>query len=194
MAVRGAGAAGAQADWIIEAEGAQCVVRGPGQTYRLRLMLPGEFNRANAVCAFAMLRTVGVEAVDIIDGFADVVVPGRMERFEGDGVIAFVDYAHTPDALARVLEAAREITPHPGRVLVLFGCGGERDHGYEPPVRHHAEERVVDGGRVGQQHGAIHGHSRHPLGGRHHHRGGQRSLRPAVPLPVSNVHTRPAQP
>jgi len=126
-------AAGAQADWIIEAEGAQCVVRGPGQTYRLRLMLPGEFNRANAVCAFAMLRTVGVEAVDIIDGFADVVVPGRMERFESDGVIAFVDYAHTPDAVARALAAARSTviagSAGGGRLIAVLGAGGDRDRG-----------------------------------------------------------------
>jgi UDP-N-acetylmuramoyl-L-alanyl-D-glutamate--2,6-diaminopimelate ligase len=54
-------------------------------------------------------------------------VPGRMERIAGDGIDAIVDYAHTPDALANVLRAARETTR--GRLVAVFGCGGDRDPG-----------------------------------------------------------------
>jgi UDP-N-acetylmuramoyl-L-alanyl-D-glutamate--2,6-diaminopimelate ligase len=54
-------------------------------------------------------------------------VPGRMERIGAFGIDAIVDYAHTPDALANVLRAARETTR--GRLIVVFGCGGDRDPG-----------------------------------------------------------------
>jgi len=54
-------------------------------------------------------------------------VPGRMERIAAGGIDAIVDYAHTPDALANVLHAARETTR--GRLIVVFGCGGDRDAG-----------------------------------------------------------------
>jgi UDP-N-acetylmuramyl-tripeptide synthetase len=63
-----------------------------------------------------------------VRGLATVrAVPGRMERIGAFGIDAIVDYAHTPDALANVLHAARETTR--GRLIVVFGCGGDRDAG-----------------------------------------------------------------
>jgi UDP-N-acetylmuramoyl-L-alanyl-D-glutamate--2,6-diaminopimelate ligase len=75
----------------------------------------------------------------IVAGLAAVAaVPGRMERIAVGGIDAIVDYAHTPDALANVLRAARETTR--GRLIVVFGCGGDRDAGKRPEMGRIAAE------------------------------------------------------
>jgi UDP-N-acetylmuramoyl-L-alanyl-D-glutamate--2,6-diaminopimelate ligase len=95
------------------------------------LALPGRFNVANALAAVCVARAFGVADATSAAALADVeLVPGRMERV-GDGeLVVVVDYAHTPDALAHVLGAAREMAR--GRVIVVFGCGGDRDRGKRP--------------------------------------------------------------
>jgi UDP-N-acetylmuramoyl-L-alanyl-D-glutamate--2,6-diaminopimelate ligase len=71
---------------------------------------------------------VGIPIVDMRRGLATTqAVPGRMERIGAFGIDAIVDYAHTPDALENVLNAARETTR--GDLIVVFGCGGDRDPG-----------------------------------------------------------------
>ncbi|MGH7662216.1 MAG: glutamate ligase domain-containing protein, partial [Vulcanimicrobiaceae bacterium] len=60
--------------------------------------------------------------------------PGRMERYAQDDVTAIVDYAHTPDALANVLRAARETLGLGGKLIAVFGCGGDRDKGKRPEM------------------------------------------------------------
>ena len=73
----------------------------------------------------------GASRRDVQEGIERVTrVPGRMERVEGKGVVALVDYAHTDDALVRAMESARGITK--GKLLVVFGCGGDRDAGKRP--------------------------------------------------------------
>jgi UDP-N-acetylmuramoyl-L-alanyl-D-glutamate--2,6-diaminopimelate ligase len=90
--------------------------------------LPGRFNVANALAAIGLARTAGIGDEAIVRGLAAArAVPGRMERIGAFGIDAIVDYAHTPDALANVLRAARETTR--GRLIVVFGCGGDRDPG-----------------------------------------------------------------
>ena len=66
-------------------------------------------------------------------------IPGRFERIDqGQPFQVFVDYAHTPDALEKVLQTARHL--HPRRLLALFGCGGERDRAKRPAMAHIAEQ------------------------------------------------------
>ena len=93
--------------------------------------MPGSFNVANAVCAYAVLRAAGVTADAAAAGIAAVEVPGRMQLVgESGGVRGIVDYAHSPDAIERVLRAAREDTG--GRLIAVVGAGGDRDRGKRP--------------------------------------------------------------
>src|SRR6185437_8331829 len=92
------------------------------------IALPGRFNVSNALAAIGMARVARIDDDAIVRGLAAArAVPGRMERIAAFGIDAIVDYAHTPDALANVLRAARETTR--GRLIVVFGCGGDRDPG-----------------------------------------------------------------
>ncbi|MGI5129359.1 UDP-N-acetylmuramoyl-L-alanyl-D-glutamate--2,6-diaminopimelate ligase [Pseudonocardia sp. CA-107938] len=131
-------ATGGAADWRARdvtsaADGTQtCVVDGPdGIAVPLRLPLPGLFNVANALVALACLHAVGVAPEVAAAGFADVRVPGRMQRIEaGQDFLAIVDYAHKPAAVAALLDTLRAQVP--GRLLVVLGCGGDRDRGKRP--------------------------------------------------------------
>ncbi len=103
-----------------------------GSTFRwqdteFRVPLAGSHNASNALVAAAVLTSLGVDASVASAGIAETpAVPGRFERVDHPGPIsAVVDYAHTPDALEAVLRAARERTV--GDVIVVFGCGGDRD-------------------------------------------------------------------
>jgi UDP-N-acetylmuramoyl-L-alanyl-D-glutamate--2,6-diaminopimelate ligase len=90
--------------------------------------LPGRFNVRNALAAFAIGRAFGFPDPAIARGIAAMrAVPGRMERIGAFGIDAIVDYAHTPDALENVLRAARETAKR--KLIVVFGCGGDRDPG-----------------------------------------------------------------
>ncbi len=109
------------------------IVRGT-EVHRVRTSLVGTFNVANVLAAFttALIAGIGVDA--ILEGIAEPLgVPGRMERVQsGQRFRVFVDYAHTPDALASVLGAARPFVESNGRLLVVFGCGGDRDRAKRP--------------------------------------------------------------
>ena len=119
------------ADWRAIRDGSGLWVHGPDGRHPITVPLPGAFNVANAVCAFAMLRAAGVAADAAAAGIAGTSVPGRMQVVgEADGIQGIVDYAHSPDAIARVLRAARGIAA--GRVIVVLGAGGDRDTGKRP--------------------------------------------------------------
>ncbi|MGI8686522.1 MAG: UDP-N-acetylmuramoyl-L-alanyl-D-glutamate--2,6-diaminopimelate ligase [Acidimicrobiales bacterium] len=98
------------------------------------LRLGGRFNVSNAVCAATIAGRLGVPAATVAAGLSDLgAVPGRFERVDtGQPFTVVVDYAHTPAALEQVLLAAREEADENGRVVVVFGCGGERDRGKRP--------------------------------------------------------------
>jgi UDP-N-acetylmuramoyl-L-alanyl-D-glutamate--2,6-diaminopimelate ligase len=98
----------------------------------LDLKLRGAFNRANAAGAIAAARALGIGDDAIRAGIGAVAgVPGRFESVEaGQPFAVIVDYAHTPDSLANVLRAARTVDG--GRVIVVFGAGGDRDRDKRP--------------------------------------------------------------
>ena len=106
------------------------------------LPLPGDFNVANAALVMAALLHEGETAGDIARALGEVEPPpGRLERIPGPGPSVYVDFAHTPDALETVLSALR---PHVrGRLVVVFGAGGDRDAGKRPLMGRIAE-RLAD--------------------------------------------------
>ena len=127
------------ADWRAldigtEPDGSQfaTVVAPDGREIPLRLALPGSFNVANAVLALAVLDAAGVPAAVAAPAFAQLAVPGRMQRVEaGQPYLAIVDYAHKPAAVAALLDALRAQAPR-ARILTVLGCGGDRDTGKRP--------------------------------------------------------------
>jgi UDP-N-acetylmuramoyl-L-alanyl-D-glutamate--2,6-diaminopimelate ligase len=108
----------------------RCV--GPDGEVEVRTPLPGHFNVENALAAMVACAALGVAPADSAAALADVaLVPGRFEPVEaGQPFAVFVDYAHTPDSLENVLLAARRLTE--GRLLCVFGCGGDRDRDKRP--------------------------------------------------------------
>jgi UDP-N-acetylmuramoyl-L-alanyl-D-glutamate--2,6-diaminopimelate ligase len=98
----------------------------------LATALPGKFNVYNMTAAAATMYLLGIKLKDIIEGVANLEgVPGRFERVvEGKGYDVIVDYAHTPDALQKLLEAAKAVTKN--RVILVFGATGDRDKTKRP--------------------------------------------------------------
>jgi UDP-N-acetylmuramoyl-L-alanyl-D-glutamate--2,6-diaminopimelate ligase len=105
---------------------------GPDALANVDLKLRGRFNVLNALGALAAARRLGIDDRVIAAGLASVTaVPGRMEEVdEGQPFVVLVDYAHTPDALEKVLRTAREFAT--GRVICVFGAGGDRDREKRP--------------------------------------------------------------
>ena len=130
---------GEDADWQarevdLQADGSRFRLLGPDVDVPASVQLPGAFNVANAVAAVAALVSAGVPVGDAVRGVAELPgVPGRMERVDaGQPFLAVVDYAHSPDAVERLLSAVRAVTP--GKVVVVLGCGGDRDRGKRPAM------------------------------------------------------------
>jgi UDP-N-acetylmuramoyl-L-alanyl-D-glutamate--2,6-diaminopimelate ligase len=113
-------------------DGSQFVVTAPDGVFELSSPLTGRFNISNVLGAFAAARALGVPAQTAIEAIgAAGQVPGRFQSVaEGQDYAVLVDYAHTPDSLENVLNAARPLTR--GRLHVVFGCGGDRDRGKRP--------------------------------------------------------------
>lgn len=130
---------GEDADWQarevdLRPDGSRFRLLGPDVDVHASVQLPGAFNVANTVAALAALAAVGIPVEDAVRGIADLPgVPGRMERVDaGQPFLAVVDYAHTPDAVASLLEAVRRVTS--GKVIGVLGCGGDRDRGKRPAM------------------------------------------------------------
>ncbi len=112
--------------------GIRAVIETPQGRLECASPLVGRVNLANILAATATACGLGVDRSCIQEGIHRLrLVPGRMELIdEGQPFVVFVDYAHTHDALKNALEALREFTRH--RLLVVFGCGGERDRTKRP--------------------------------------------------------------
>lgn len=122
-------------DVRLGAEGMEFALRTPDGAATVRLPLYGLFNVANAAGAAAVLWSMGWDAARIAEGLSTLPqVPGRLERVAGPPECApvLVDYAHTPDAMARALQAVRPLVR--GRLIVVFGAGGDRDRAKRPEM------------------------------------------------------------
>lgn len=118
-----------------------------GRSYLVRSPLIGLFNVYNTLAALAAVSAMGIELRRAITAVATVPqVPGRLERVPGKrNFQAFVDYAHTPDALENVLRSLRQLGP--ARIITVFGCGGDRDHSKRPlmaaAAQRHSDKVIV---------------------------------------------------
>jgi UDP-N-acetylmuramoyl-L-alanyl-D-glutamate--2,6-diaminopimelate ligase len=115
-------------------QGIDLILETPWGTLLLTTPLVGRHNVCNITSAVTTLLALGISPSAIRDGLASLEqVPGRLERVPNEqGINILIDYAHTADALRQVLLALRELTR--GRVIVVFGCGGDRDQGKRPAM------------------------------------------------------------
>lgn len=115
-----------------QVQGYRAVLHVQDKNYALTTPLLGEFNLSNMLAAVCVMLAQGVEVGKIAEQCRCLQpVPGRMQTIANDlGITAVVDYAHTPDALEKVLQNLRRHTQH--KLIVVFGCGGNRDTGKRP--------------------------------------------------------------
>lgn len=130
-------------DVRLHLKGAEFAVVTPQARFPARLQLHGRFNVYNALAAIAAAHALGISREVIASALADFTgVPGRFEAIqEGQPFGLIVDYAHTPDGLENVLQAAKDFAT--GRILVVFGCGGDRDR-TKRPVMGRIAARLAD--------------------------------------------------
>ncbi len=129
----------------LRAEGSRFVLRG----HEVELPLIGRFNVENALAAAAAARAAGIEDGAIAEGLSRAIpVPGRLELVPNAlGLTAVVDYAHTPAGLEQACATLKQVSAGDGRLVVVFGAGGDRDHEKRRPMGHaasvHADRAVV---------------------------------------------------
>ncbi len=122
-------------DIILDAGGSEFTLSCPSGKFPVKTQLPGDYNVSNVLCALALVGALGGNVELAAKDVAEFPgVPGRMERVPGNPFPfdVFVDYAHTDDALANALGMLKKIAR--GRILVVFGCGGNRDRSKRPKM------------------------------------------------------------
>lgn len=126
----------------VQLSGIELELHHAGQVAGCRNRLGGSFNVENTVAAASALVCLGYPITEIAEALGHAnPVPGRLEPVANErGLNVLVDFAHTPDALARVLETARPLTK--GKLIVVFGCGGDRDRAKRPLMAKAAGERA----------------------------------------------------
>jgi len=122
------------------ARGTQFTLSNQGKTYPIEWPLIGRFNVYNCMAALAVLQSYGIPLKEVIPHLKEFrSAPGRLERVTNKkGLNIFVDYAHTDDALSNVLKCLRELSA--GRLITVFGCGGNRDKGKRPKMARVSED------------------------------------------------------
>jgi len=122
------------ASWTTGIKGTSLDVSVLGRGFRLESPLPGRHNVYNLLAAATACRCLGIPEELIQEGVrSQTVVPGRFEKVDVERPFSVViDYAHSPDALENVLRLAREVTE--GRLICVFGCGGDRDRTKRPKM------------------------------------------------------------
>jgi UDP-N-acetylmuramoyl-L-alanyl-D-glutamate--2,6-diaminopimelate ligase len=127
-------------EWSATRAGIDAKIDTPRGSIRLRSPLLGEHNLENLLVALGCIHALGLDLNAAAQAWRNASgSPGRLERIAHPRDVAvLVDYAHTPDALRRVLDAMREVTP--GRLIVVFGAGGDRDRGKRPQMGRIAAE------------------------------------------------------
>jgi UDP-N-acetylmuramoylalanyl-D-glutamate--2,6-diaminopimelate ligase (EC 6.3.2.13) len=125
-------------DFETSIEGSKLTLEWEGRTYKFFSNLRGEFQAYNLSLGILVGFLFGLDAQTIQQGVKRVIVPGRFETFFKEGKLAIVDYAHTPDALEKVLITARRLTKD--KLWVVFGAGGNRDKTKRPLMGKVAEK------------------------------------------------------
>lgn len=119
------------ASYACDATGVRFDLVTPAGELHVTSALAGHYQVHNVAAAVASAMELGIAPDVALDAIAALgAVPGRMERVADPDIAVFVDYAHTPDALENVVEACRRFTA--GRLITVFGCGGDRDPGKRP--------------------------------------------------------------
>lgn len=108
------------------------IYKGLNKCFDVLIDIPGRFNIYNSLFAITAALLNDVDIIHIQNGLSDVQVRGRCEKVDiGKDYTMMIDYAHTPDSLLKILQAVRE-TKTSGRIITLFGCGGDRDKSMRP--------------------------------------------------------------
>jgi UDP-N-acetylmuramoyl-L-alanyl-D-glutamate--2,6-diaminopimelate ligase len=116
---------------VLDARGSRFRITGCFGSAEVMLPLIGDFNVANALAAAATALGLSHSLAEVAERLASAPqVPGRMERISDTPCTVLRDYSHTPDSLERALRTLRPLTP--GRIIAVFGCGGDRDKGKRP--------------------------------------------------------------
>lgn len=123
------------ADSQISAAGTAFTLRHQNREYRASVPIPGRFAVSNALAAIAVCQLLGYELDRVLPALATLgQIPGRMQTLRlSNGTTVIVDYAHSPDSLEKVLGTLRDLVVN-GRLITVFGCGGDRDPGKRAPM------------------------------------------------------------
>ena len=109
----------------------EVVDKRSNEKIEISVPIPGRFSAYNALAAIAACQRYDISVENIINGLKSLKVPGRAETVETNGEVAVVvDYAHSPDSLENILQAVNAYAT--GRIVVIFGCGGDRDRTKRP--------------------------------------------------------------
>ena len=109
---------------------------------RVKVDIPGRFSVYNALAAICVAKKLGVPSEKVIEALAEIKVPGRSEMVPNKKEIPImIDYAHSPESLQNILSAVKSYTR--GRVISVFGCGGDRDKG-KRPIMGEISGRIAD--------------------------------------------------